>query len=147
MIYAGRISPAADGGGAKTRRAALNKRGYRGTGDGPVRPSQTQSHLVVPSRAFNFPQAGRIRPQNAKIDQSASASRSSLATSHWPLATTAVKPSQTQSHLVKPSPTFNFPFPGGPATPESDSGQVRAIREIRGSPSPTQSNLVKASQT
>jgi hypothetical protein len=58
---------------------------------------------------------------------------SSPATSHWPLATAAghpVKPSPTQSCLVVPSPTINFPG----ETPTTRI--IRGIREIRGSPNP-----------
>jgi hypothetical protein len=162
MIYAASISPAAPSAVAAAQ--ALRPANATGSGRrdppsrrrdakhrfGPVKPSRTQSCLVVPSQTLNFslPRGASMRVTHSirgicvirgrnffssvpiRVHLWLPPSQSSLTTSHWPLATTAVKPSQTQSNLVKPSPTFNSPGRG-------------AIVVVRVCPDPTQYDLIR----
>jgi hypothetical protein len=64
----------------------------------------TQSCLVVPSRAFDFPRKRRNGAKNPKKGQFVPPPRLSLATNHSPLATTPL----AQYGLIRPNTALNF---------------------------------------
>jgi len=118
-------------------RLASAATGGRRVQPGPVRPSQPQSHLVVPSRTLNSRREDGVCRKNAKIGQSAPPSpglRRTAPLSQSPLATRAATP-------VKPSQTLISPKRGAVlivrVRPKSDSGQVRVC------PSPAQYGLIR----
>jgi hypothetical protein len=93
-------------------------------GNRPVQPSQTKSHPVKPSQTLNFAgQWGGMRAASGQIAQKGGFWPSKMAEGESASGGGSVRlrrayggqvaPSQTQSNLVKPSPTLNFPGGGG----------------------------------